>query len=362
MPPPSVPEPDSTAPEVSRRGLLTSAALAAVMAAHEAPAAAAPPQKRPLPAAGKFPVRVLASANALEAAKLVYQKLQAGADTLDAVVAGVAVVEDDPEDNSVGYGGLPNEEGIVQLDAAVMHGPTHKAGAVAALERIRHPAQVAQLVMKHTDHVLLVGEGALRFARAFGFQEEDLLTESSRKIWLYWKQSLSGEDDWLTPPDAELAPEVREHFNRPTGTVHCAAMNAAGDISCCTSTSGLAFKIPGRVGDSPILGAGLYVDNQVGSCGSTGRGEANLLNLSSYAAVELMRSGMSPEQAGLEILRRIAERTEPRLRDKQGRPDFQVKLYLLAKEGGYAGVALMPDKFTVVDAQGARLEDLVLLK
>lgn len=347
---------------VSRRELLTSATLTAMASvAVAARSVAAEPKPRTLPAPGKFPLCVLASANALTASEETYRRLLAGEDTLDAVVAGVTMVENDPADNSVGYGGLPNEEGVVQLDAAVMHGPTHRAGAVAALEKIRHPAQVARLVMQHTDHVLLVGEGALRFARSFGFQEENLLTESSRKIWLYWKQSLSNEDDWLTPSDDTLAPEVKKHFNRPTGTVHCAALNRAGEMSCCTSTSGLAFKIPGRVGDSPILGAGLYVDNEVGSCGSTGRGEANLLNLSSFAAVELMRGGMSPRQAGLEVLRRIAAKTEPRLRDKQGRPDFQVKLYLLAKDGGYAGVALKPDQFAVVDERGPRLEDLTVL-
>lgn len=355
-------QPTADASSVSRRGLMASAALAAMMtAADAAPVGAVEPKRRPLPAPGKFPMRVVASANALSAIQETYRRLKAGDDTLDAVVAGVTMVEDDPADNSVGYGGLPNEEGVVQLDAAVMHGPTHRAGAVAALEKIRHPSQVARLVMQHTDHVLLVGEGALRFAKAFGFEEENLLTESSRKIWLYWKQSHSDQDDWLTPPDETLAPEVRKHFNRPTGTVHCAALNQAGDVSCCTSTSGLAFKIPGRVGDSPILGAGLYVDNEVGSCGSTGRGEANLLNLSSFAAVELMRGGMSPREAGLEVLRRIAAKTEPRLRDKQGRPDFQVKLYLLAKDGGYAGVALKPDQFAVADERGGRLEEMLVL-
>lgn len=354
--------PATSGANISRRGLLASAALAAVAATGDsAGVAAAEPKRRALPAVGKFPLRVLASANALQAIERTYQRLTAGDDTLDAVLAGVRTIEDDPEDNSVGYGGLPNEEGVVQLDAAVMHGPTHRAGAVAALEGIRHPSEVAKLVMQHTDHVLLVGAGALKFAKAFGFEEENLLTEASRKIWLYWKQSLSGEDDWLTPADDTLPPEVKKHFNRPTGTVHCAAMNAAGEISCCTSTSGLAFKIPGRVGDSPILGAGLYVDNEVGSCGSTGRGEANLLQLSSFAAVELMRSGLAPQEAGLEVLRRIAAKTEPRLRNKQGRPDFQVKLYLLAKDGSYAGVALQPDKFAVRDERGGRLEDLVVL-
>ena len=209
---------------------------------------------------------------------------------------------------------------------------------------IKHPAQVALKVMQLTDHVLLVGEGALQFARAMGFPEENLLTECVRKIWLHWKLNLSDQDDWLAPTDADTDPETaaffqshmitrqvagttRPQFCRPTGTIHCAAMSAQGDISCTTSTSGLAFKIPGRVGDSPIIGAGLYVDNEIGSCGSTGRGEANLQNLSSFAAVELMRGGMSPRDAGLEICRRIAQHTRRAdLLDDQGRPNFDLEV------------------------------------
>jgi N4-(beta-N-acetylglucosaminyl)-L-asparaginase len=298
-----------------------------------------------------------------------------GADTLDAAIAGAALVEDDPNDTSVGYGGIPNENGVVELDAAVMHGPTHRAGAVAALQNIRHPAAVAKLVMEATDHVLLVGDGALQFAKAQGFKEENLLTERARKIWLYWKQTHSEKDDWL-PPSGEVDPDVAkffkldrkpasesetrsqiQRFQRPTGTIHVAAMNAAGDISCTTSTSGLAFKIPGRVGDSPIIGAGLYVDNEFGSCGSTGRGEANLQNLSSHAAVELMRQGLSPRDAGLEVLRRIARRTEKRLLDAEGRPAYDLKLYLLAKDGSHAGVSIWgPAEFAITDENGTRLE------
>ncbi len=265
-------------------------------------------------------IKVISSVNGLETTRLAYRKIIDGVDPLEAVIAGVALVEDDPNDMTVGYGGLPNEEGVVELDAAVMHGPTHRAGAVAALRNIKNPAQVARLVMEQTDHVLLVGEGALKFARAQGFKEQDLLTEQARKIWLYWKQTRSDKDDWLPPPDDQLDPAVRKYFKRPTGTIHCSALDASGDISCVTSTSGLAFKLPGRVGDSPIIGAGLYVDNAVGSCGSTGRGEANLINCSSMAAVELMRGGASPEEAGLEILRRVAQSTVPRLRDPRAGP------------------------------------------
>lgn len=321
--------------------------------------------------------RVIASANGLEAVRLACEKILAGSDPLDAVVAGVSLVEDDPADLTVGYGGLPNENGVVELDAAVMHGPTHRAGAVAGLRNVRHAAQVAQLVMRQTKHALLVGDGALAFARAQGFPEENLLSETARKIWLYWKQTNSQRDDWLPPQVEELDPAVREFFkltlddgpaaayarseaiDRPTGTIHCAGMNASGDISCVTTTSGLAFKIPGRVGDTPVIGAGLYVDNDIGSCGSTGRGEENLRNCSSHAAVELMRQGRSPAEAGLMVLERIVKNVrEPWLLGTDGRPNFGLKLYLLSKSGDYAGVSLWgPTKFAVADEWGARLED-----
>ncbi len=316
----------------------------------------------PLPQQGKFPVKAISSHNGLEATRRAYALMLQGEDTLKAAVSGVTIVEDDPDDLTVGYGGLPNEDGEVELDAAVMHGPTHRAGAVAALRKVRHPSRLAMLVMEQTDHVLLVGEGALKFARAQGFTEENLLTEKARKIWLYWKQTRSDNDDWLPPPDDQLDPAVRKFFGRPTGTIHVAAMNAAGDISCVTSTSGLAFKLPGRVGDSPIVGAGLYVDNTIGSCDSTGRGEANLQNMCSFAAVELMRGGMSPPEAGLEVLRRVAKTTPDRLRDSEGRPDFNLKFYVLAKDGRHAGLSMWgPDKFAVTDAAGTRHEDCVAL-
>ena len=341
----------------------------------------------------KFPLKAIASHNGLEGTKKAYQLLAAGSDPLDAAIAAVTMVEDDPDEVTVGYGGLPNEDGIVELDAAVMHGPTHRAGGVAGLRNIRHPSQVAKLVMNRSDHVLLVGEGALKFARAHGFKEENLLTAKARKIWLYWKETLSNRDDWLPPPDDQLDPDVARFFkikrppegrtkgqpqtrqdratgaanwtkfDRPTGTVHCAAMNAAGDISCTTTTSGLAFKMSGRVGDSPIIGAGLYVDNEVGSCGSTGRGEANLRNLCCSTAVEFMRNGLGPKEAGLEMLRRVAgHTTEKRLLDKQSRPAFGLKFYLLAKDGTHAGVSMWePANFAVTDAQGTRLEPCAAL-
>ena len=312
---------------------------------------------------GKYPIRVVSSGNGLGTVKRAYELIGDGSDPLDAVIAAVNLVEDDPEDDSVGYGGLPNEDGVVELDAAVMHGPSHKAGAVAALRNIRNPSRVARLVMETTDHVLLVGEGALRFARANGFKEQDLLTEKARKAWLKWKQSLSPRDDWLAPPEEDQKVGDAGLLDRHTGTIHCAAMNRSGDISCVTTTSGLAFKIPGRVGDSPIIGAGLYVDNDIGSCGGTGRGEANLRNLCCFNAVELMRGGMSPKDAGLEVLRRVASHTrEARLLDDKGRPKFGLKFYLLGKDGSYAAVSMWgPAKFAVADRKGSRREDCAWL-
>lgn len=340
------------------------------------PAPAAAPQTRPVATRRLEAPVVIASANGLEAARRAAERIRQGVDPVDAVVQGVNLVEDDPDDNSVGLGGIPNEEGVVELDAAVMHGPTHKAGAVAALQRIRNPSSVALLVMRRTDHVLLVGEGALRFARAHGFREEDLLTDKARRLWLKWKESLSDQDDWL-PPETDAgadhgtpetpgaggrSPGGRTAARRlpepPHGTIHCSALTPAGDLACCTSTSGLAFKIPGRVGDSPIIGAGLYCDNDVGSAGSTGRGEANLQNCSALLVVELMRAGRTPEEACLEVLRRIAARTEKRLRNAAGVPDFPLRLYALRKDGMFGGASMrgQPDdeRMAVCDAAGAR--------
>jgi N4-(beta-N-acetylglucosaminyl)-L-asparaginase len=302
-------------------------------------------------------MKIIASGNGLQAARRAYQLLLEGASGLDACVTAATIVEDDPDETSVGFGGLPNEDGIVELDAAVMHGPTHRAGGVAGLRGIRNPTQVARQVMEMTDHTLLVGEGALKFARAAGFREENLLTEKARKIWLHWKRTLSEQHDWLPPDPNSVDPEVNRFFHRPTGTVHFSAIDSAGDLSCATSTSGLAFKLPGRVGDSPIVGAGLFVDNEVGSAGSTGRGEASLINLVSFMAVELMRQGMSPLDAALEVLHRVERHTEPRLRDSQGRPNYDLQLYVLRKDGAHAGACLWgPKRITVADSDGVRHE------
>ena len=309
---------------------------------------------------GRRPLAI-SSGNGLEAVKRAMEPLRAGADTLDAAIAGVNLVEDDPEDTSVGYGGLPNEEGVVELDSSVMHGPTADGGAVAALRNIKNPSQVAKLVMQRTDHALLVGDGALRFARAYGFQEVDLLTEKARTTWLRWKETLSDRDDWL-PRDDETRQAMRD-FRRHHGTISCLTLDEAGDLSGVTTTSGLAFKIPGRVGDSPIFGAGLFVDNEVGACGSTGRGEANLLTSASFLVVERMREGESPDVACLTACRRIAERTRlPRLLTPSGKPNFDVRFYALSKAGQWGSAGIWSgSQYTLHDGREAQKLDCAFL-
>jgi N4-(beta-N-acetylglucosaminyl)-L-asparaginase len=302
----------------------------------------------------------IASANGLIATQRAVERMLQGATPLDACVEGVTLVEDDPHELSVGYGGLPNEAGVVELDAAVMDGRTHRGAGVAALRGVRHPSRVAKLLLEQTNRVLLVGEGALEFARANGFAEENLLTERARRMWLYWKRTRSLHDDWRPAPADALPPEDQAWFARHLphlgGTVHCGALDDRGDLACVTSTSGHAFKLPGRVGDSPILGAGLYVDNEVGTCGSIGHGEANLENLSSFLAVELMRGGLSPEEAGLEVLRRVARNAHPDQREAGGLPRIHLQLFLLRKDGVHAGVCLRGEHhYALADANGARL-------
>ena len=285
--------------------------------------------------------RAVASGNGLRATEKAMEILKAGGDPLDAVIAGVNIVEDDPNDMSVGTGGLPNEDGVVELDASVMYGPTHTAGAVASLRNIKNPSKVARLVMERTDHVLIVGEGALRFARAHGFKEEDLLTEKSRAAWLRWKETMSDRDNWF-PPKSETLPEELRSVMSTHGTINCIAIDAAGRLAGVTTTSGLSWKLAGRVGDSPVIGAGLYVDNDIGAAGSTGRGEANLQTCASYRIVEAMGRGLSPEEACLKTCEAIAAKTRlvPRLCDAEGRPRFGLEFYALNKKGEFGSAGL----------------------
>jgi N4-(beta-N-acetylglucosaminyl)-L-asparaginase len=333
---------------------------------------------------------VIASSNGERACDRAMEVLRAGGDTLDAVVAGVNINELDPEDNSVGYGGLPNEEGIVELDASVMHGPSRRAGSVASIRNIKTPSNVAKMVMEYTDHIMLVGEGALRFARTMGFKEEELLTEKSRLAWVAWKQSLRDKNDrnnWGEGLAAPAAPkkgaDLRRIFPRatdeeiqwawhvaqypPTGTINCLALNEKGEMSGVTTTSGLAWKIPGRVGDSPIIGAGLYVDQDVGAAGSTGRGEENIRVAGAHSIVENMRHGMAPKDAVLDVLKRVARNFNG---DRAKLTKFDISFYALRKDGEFSGGALwnMSEgprgsvrRFSVSDGGKARLEPCVFL-
>ncbi|HVF39707.1 MAG TPA: N(4)-(beta-N-acetylglucosaminyl)-L-asparaginase [Gemmatimonadaceae bacterium] len=295
-----------------------------------------------------------------------FTMMMGGADILDSLVAGVNIVELDPLDTSVGYGGLPNADGVVQLDSSVMHGPKKRAGAVASLEGVRTPSLVAKAVLEQTDHHLLVGKGAQTFARNMGFTiEDDLNTETSRTRWLEWKRR--------TDPLHYLDPKSRSEAERLVrlqmvaeglldarhqyGTINCDGINAKGEIAGVTTTSGLAWKIPGRVGDSPILGAGLYVDNEAGAAGSTGRGEANLFSLASYQIVESMRRGMHPKDAMIDACRRIQRNTlEKRLLNNRGTPNFNLEFYALNARGQHAGVCLYgPEKYAVCTEKGGEL-------
>jgi N4-(beta-N-acetylglucosaminyl)-L-asparaginase len=317
--------------------------------------------------------------NCVSGIEKAYKMMVGGADPLDAAVAGVQVIELDPTDQSVGLGGLPNEEGVVQLDASCMHGPTKRAGSVGSLEAIATPAAVAQAVMEYTDHIMLVGAGAKKFALEMGFKEQDLLTEQSRADWLRWKAKLNSSDNWLDPVDGvprrKITPAstgrpnletdwASNHIYRDSdgvphtwGTINMNAVNANGDIASVTTTSGLSWKIPGRVGDSPIVGAGQYCDNEVGAAGSTGRGEANIKVCGAFLAVEFMRQGMSPEQSLMKVMERVIAMTEKRLLNEKGRPFFQLEFYAVNKKGEYAcACAYEGSDFAVADAKGARTE------
>jgi len=343
---------------------------------------------------GKRPIIVCAS-NGFNYLDDAYSFLAGGGDTLDAALKVVKGPEDDPNDTSVGYGGLPNEEGVVELDSCCMHGPTRRAGSVGGVRNIKNVSQVAKAVMTNTGHVMLVGEGAERFAVAMGFPRENLLTDHSRKIWLLWKEYHSGpgwwgpgiaDPNWKAPETksqsqllqkkleqraAELgiAPEFCTQAARaviipPHGTIHCSAANEKGEISGCTTTSGLAWKLPGRCGDSPIIAAGCYTDQDVGSAGATGSGEENIKVAGAHTIVENMRHGMSPQEAGMDTLKRIARNYN---NDMARLRYVDMVYYILRKDGAYACVSLWesyhgskPHRMAVHDGT-KRLEQAVAL-
>lgn len=345
-------------------------ALASVSCASGTRSASEQPASK-LWAAPESPVSI-SSANGRPAVARAVQRIREGLDPVLGVVEGVGIVEADEDDMTVGYGGLPNERGVVQLDSSVMHGPTHKAGAVACIENIMHPAAVALKVLQTTDHVMIVGQGAYEFARAHGFPHEELLTDRARAAWLRWKQTNSDRDDWLDPDQMDWNEEGTKlgaaGETQPVpftyGTIHCGAVDTNGNLSACTTTSGLSYKIPGRVGDSPIIGAGMYVDNEIGSAGATGRGEAVIQSCGSFAAVQAMGLGLSPTDACLRVLRSIvsnSKRQKRLMRDAE-RPGFNVVMYALRKDGAYGSAAMFPGaKFAVADGSGARLEDCASL-
>ena len=343
--------------DFSRRKFLRGAATSAAVAA-ATPACSFSVVTRRL----RSPVAV-ASANGIKAVELAVQRMTEGWRPVDAAVAGVELVENDAEDDSVGLGGLPNEDGVVELDACVMDGPSGLGGAVAALQNVKNPAQVALKVMRHTDHVLLVGDGALRFARAHGFQEENLLTEKSRQKWLEWREKRSAIDDWLSPEEnGEHGKEWFRRFKDKTGTIHLGAVDANGDVGSCTTTSGMAFKLAGRVGDSALIGCGNYCDNDIGTGGATGRGEACILANGGSFVVHQMALGKSPTDACLEAVKRVVRLTKvKRLLDDKGRPDFQVQFYATNKAGEIGAAAIHAGPYALCDAKGPRLADLASL-
>ena len=338
------------------------------------------PPKRPI---------IICANNGYAYVEAAYAFLKAGGDTLNAGIRVVKGPEDDPNDDSVGLGGLPNEEGVVELDSCCMHGPTRRAGSVGGVRNIKNVSMVGKAVMEHTGHVMLVGEGAERFAVAMGFPRENLLTDRSRKIWLLWKEFNSDRDWWgpgLADPhwhapapeskpqselwqdriqqlreraaDLGIEPEfqlaaVRRVLFPPTGTIHCSVLNEKGEMSGITTTSGLAFKLPGRCGDSPIIGAGCYTDQDVGSAGATGAGEENIKVAGAHTIVENMRHGMAPKEAGMDALQRIVRNYNG---DMNKIRFMDMTYYVLRKDGAYAGVSLWegyspgnPHKFAVHD-------------
>jgi N4-(beta-N-acetylglucosaminyl)-L-asparaginase len=341
--------------DVSRREFLASTAAGGGLAAAGTlgiPHALRVP--RPLPPRRAWAAQpvVISSANSLRPVQKAYDLLLQGADPLDAVVEGVKIQELDPSDQSVGYGGLPNADGVVQLDASCMHGPSKRAGAVGALEGIKTASEVAKLVLKYTNHIYLMGEGAKRFALSYGFKEEDLLTDASRQAWLEWRANLSPNDNWRDVPGN--TPMV---VHPPTGTINCNAVTPAGDIASVTTTAGLAWKIPGRVGDSPIIGAGQYCDNEIGAAGSTGLGEVNIMVCGAFLTVDQMRRGMKPTDACLETLRRAVRLSEPRLLTPDGKPRYQLNFYAINKRGEFGSAALYASRFAVHDGTQARFVD-----
>ncbi|HEY6351594.1 MAG TPA: N(4)-(beta-N-acetylglucosaminyl)-L-asparaginase [Candidatus Angelobacter sp.] len=374
---------------------VASASLAAGKTAHDGSATSAQTKPSQAPASGGGKNVIICARNGFSYIDAGYAKLRQGADTLDAALEVVSGPENDPNDDSVGLGGLPNEDCVVELDACCMHGPSRRAGSVGAVHDIKNVASLARTVMEHTGHVMLVGEGATRFGLLMGFPKENLLTEHSRKIWQLWKEYNSDRDwwgpgmadpDWKAPAPLEQSviedqPEpiqrlyalaaqigipadarmdaIGKVLHPPTGTINCSVLNEKGEMSGVTTTSGLAWKIAGRCGDSPIIGAGCYCDQDVGAAGATGNGEENIKVAGAHTIVENMRRGMSPEEAGMDALKRIARNYN---NDMTKVKYVSMVYYILRKDGAYAGVSMWsgtaehPIRFAVHDGT-KRLEN-----
>jgi N4-(beta-N-acetylglucosaminyl)-L-asparaginase len=328
----------------------------------EAGAVGGPPPK---------PVMV-SSANGWDGIDKGYQMLLSGGDTLDAAISVGKVQEDNPDDMSVGLGGLPDEDGHTTLDSCCMHGPTRRAGSVGCVRWTKNAALLAQAVMNHTGHIMLVGTYADKFAEDMGFPNDLPLTERARQVWMLWKEYHSGADWWgpglsdpnYTPPpkganeiniydvglrklyDSAAAIGIPADFRTeaithvlfpPHGTIHVSALKPNGEMSGMTTTSGLAWKVAGRCGDSCIIGAGCYTDQDVGSAGATGSGEENIRVAGAHTIVENMRKGMSPMDAGLDALKRIVRNYNNDMNKLQY---VSMTYYILRKDGQYAGVSL----------------------
>lgn len=383
----------------TRRDFLATTALGSASLALDLNATQlAPGYKPPPPGTKPKSSVIICAANGYAYLERGYQVLTAGGDTLDAVNAVITGPEDDPNDDSVGLGGLPNEDCVVELDACCMHGPTRMAGSVASVHDIKNVSLLAKTVMEHTGHVMLVGEGATRFGLLMGFPKISLLTERSRKTWQLWRETMSNDDWWgpgLASPNYKfpdtggdntqlgpliekmekmaarigIEPEFRmaaieRVLKPPTGTINCSAINAQGEMSGATTTSGLAWKIAGRAGDSPIIGAGCYCDQDVGSAGATGNGEENIKVVGAHTIVENMRHGMSPEEAGMDALKRIVRNYNG---DMHKLAYMDMTYYILRNDGVYAGVSLWagpaehPRRFAVIDDKGKRYEKAISL-
>jgi N4-(beta-N-acetylglucosaminyl)-L-asparaginase len=297
----------------TRRGFITQSAIASVGALSGGESIAQPNSPMRVSAADRHnsndrPLIVSTWAFGKPSNERALEVFKTGGSALDAVEKGINLAEEDLSNASVGAGGIPNSAGVVQLDACIMDGSSHKAGSVAALEGIANAVSVARRVMERTRHVMLVGAGARAFALEQGFREQDLLTSEQKRKWEEWKQK---------------QPVAKGH-----DTIALLALAPDGTIAGGCSTSGLGYKLPGRVGDSPIIGSGLYVDNEVGAAGATGIGENVMRFCGSFMVVELMRSGMHPVEACAETIQRIMRKHPPNT-------DLSINFVALNKKGDY---------------------------